>query len=183
MPHHGNYPRIGGACFSLPFWHTMTITQLNDMPRAEFVEALGWVFEQSAWVAERAWEKRPFASLEALHAAMAEAMDAATPEEQLALLRAHPDLGSQAPMSDASTGEQAGAGLAGMGPYQREHLRQYRQKFGFPFLYAVKGSPLSDIFFALSLRMEDTPEQEFQQALREVRRIAWFRLQGIMKES
>jgi 2-oxo-4-hydroxy-4-carboxy--5-ureidoimidazoline (OHCU) decarboxylase len=62
-------------------------------------------------------------------------------------------------------------------------LQQYRDKFGFPFIYAVKGSALSDIMLALSLRIEDSPEEEFQQALREVRRIAWFRLQDKFKES
>jgi 2-oxo-4-hydroxy-4-carboxy-5-ureidoimidazoline decarboxylase len=160
----------------------MTIAQVNAMPRSEFVQELGWVFEQSPWVAGRAWEKRPFESVEALHAAMTAAMHAAAYHEQLAILCAHPELGSKAPMSDASTGEQAGAGLDSVGPFQREHLRQYRQKFGFPFLYAVKGSPMSDIFFALSIRIDDSPEQEFQQALREVSRIAWFRLQDKFKE-
>jgi 2-oxo-4-hydroxy-4-carboxy-5-ureidoimidazoline decarboxylase len=161
----------------------MTMAQVNALSRGQFAAELGWVFEHSPWVAERAWEKRPFASLEALHAAMTAAMNAAARDEQLALVRAHPELGSKAPMSEASSGEQAGAGLGTVGPFQREHLRQYRQKFGFPFLYAVKGSPVSDIFFALSLRMEDTPEQEFQQALREVSRIAWFRLREMFKES
>lgn len=161
----------------------MTMEQVNGLPRAKFVEQLGWIFEHSPWVAERAWDSRPFGSLEALHAAMTAAMQAATRVEQLALLRAHPELGSRAPMSAASTGEQAGAGFSGETRFRREQLQQYRDKFGFPFIYAVKGSALSDIMLALSLRIEDSPEEEFQQALREVRRIAWFRLQDKFKES
>lgn len=161
----------------------MTMEQVNGLPRAKFVEQLGWIFEHSPWVAERAWASRPFGSLEALHAAMTAAMQAATRVEQLALLRAHPELGSRAPMSAASTGEQAGAGFSGETRFRREQLQQYRDKFGFPFIYAVKGSALSDIMLALSLRIEDSPEEEFQQALREVRRIAWFRLQDKFKES
>jgi 2-oxo-4-hydroxy-4-carboxy-5-ureidoimidazoline decarboxylase len=161
----------------------MTMEQVNGLPRAKFVEQLGWIFEHSPWVAERAWDSRPFGSLEALHAAMTAAMQAATRVEQLALLRAHPELGSRAPMSAASTGEQAGAGFSGGTRFRREQLQQYRDKFGFPFIYAVKGSALSDIMLALSLRIEDSPEEEFQQALREVRRIAWFRLQDKFKES
>jgi 2-oxo-4-hydroxy-4-carboxy-5-ureidoimidazoline decarboxylase len=164
----------------------MTMEQVNALPRAEFVAQLGWVFEHSPWVAERAWEKRPFASLEALHTAMMAAMETAAREEQLALLRAHPELGSRAPMSAASTGEQAGAGLDSLDATQRdlpELLRRHREKFGFPFLYAVKGSTVNDIFMALTVRLESTPQEEFQQALREVSRIACFRLQDQFKES
>ena len=85
--------------------------QLDALDNEPFVAAVGWVFEHSPWVAERAWPRRPFASVDALHAAMAGIVARATREEQLALLRAHPDLGARARMSDASTGEQAGAGL------------------------------------------------------------------------
>ena len=72
----------------------MTIDDLNSRDRAGFVEAVGWVFEDSPWVAERAWAQRPFATLDALHEAMVSAVASATSEEQLALLRAHPDLGA-----------------------------------------------------------------------------------------
>ncbi len=108
------------------------------------METLGWVFEDSPWVAERAWAQRPFASREELHAAMTAEVECATHDEQLALLRAHPDLGARASMSAASAGEQAGAGLDRLTPEEFETLQQfnaaYREKFGFPFLYAVKGS-------------------------------------------
>jgi 2-oxo-4-hydroxy-4-carboxy-5-ureidoimidazoline decarboxylase len=160
----------------------MTIEQLNAMSRSEFVAELGGIFEHSPWVAERAWEQRPFVSVEELHAAMTAAMDAALPEEQLALLCAHPELGSRAPMSETSTGEQATVFGRG-GPPKLEAVQEYRQKFGFPFIYAVKGSSLIDIAFALMIRIKETPEEEFQQALREVRRIAWFRLQDKFKEN
>jgi 2-oxo-4-hydroxy-4-carboxy-5-ureidoimidazoline decarboxylase len=161
----------------------MTMEQANALSRGEFVEQLGWVFERSPWVAERAWASRPFASLEALHAAMTAAMEGATHNEQLALLRAHPELGSRGPMSEASTGEQAGAGFSSGKRYRREPIQEYRARFGFPFIYAVKGSTIGDIMVALTLRIEGAPEEEFQQALCEVRRIAWFRLQDTFKES
>jgi 2-oxo-4-hydroxy-4-carboxy-5-ureidoimidazoline decarboxylase len=160
----------------------MTIEQLNALSRAEFVKELGGIFEHSPWVAERAWEQRPFVSVEDLHAAMTAAMQAALPEEQLALLRAHPELGSRGPMSTVSKGEQASVFGSGEPPKQ-EAVQQYREKFGFPFIYAVKGSSVIDIAFALMIRINETPEEEFQQALREVRRIAWFRLQDRFKES
>jgi 2-oxo-4-hydroxy-4-carboxy-5-ureidoimidazoline decarboxylase len=159
----------------------MTITQLNSFSREQFVVTIGWVFEHSPWVAERAWEKRPFADLKQLLKAMTDEVSRATREEQLALLRAHPDLGTRARMSSASTGEQAGAGLDQLtaDEYRRLHdwNTAYKKKFGFPFLYAVKGSNKYDILRALGQRLQNEPEEEFREALRQVYRIAWFRLE------
>lgn len=159
----------------------MTIAEANALPRDEFVDAFGWIFEDSAWVAGLAWPHRPFADRDALHSAMARAVEAAPQEARLALLRAHPDLGARARMSDASTGEQAGAGLDRMSAADYERLqslnRRYREKFGFPFLFAVKGTRVDDILRALERRVEAVPEMEFQEALTQVYRIASLRLQ------
>jgi 2-oxo-4-hydroxy-4-carboxy-5-ureidoimidazoline decarboxylase len=164
----------------------MTIGELNALGQAGFVAALGWVFEDSPWVAERAWSAGPFKSVEALHAAMVDQLERAKREEQLALLRAHPDLGTRARISRASTGEQAGAGLDQLIPHEFEHLQQlnsaYRNKFGFPFLFAVKGSTKYDILRALEKRLEASPVEEYGEALRQVHRIARFRLQETVQE-
>jgi OHCU decarboxylase len=160
----------------------MTIDEVNGMSREQFTVSLGWIFEASPWVAERAWSSRPFASREALHRAMAAAVESATIAEQCALLMAHPDLGTRAKVSVASAQEQAGAGLDRLSGDEYtdfiEWNRVYREKFGIPFLYAVKGSTKRDIFASLLLRMESSPEQEFHQALMEVYRIAWFRIES-----
>jgi 2-oxo-4-hydroxy-4-carboxy-5-ureidoimidazoline decarboxylase len=89
----------------------MTIEDLNAYDRAAFVRALGWIFEESPWVAERAWDRRPFRSVDDLHAAMTTVVETAAQPEQLALLQAHPDLGTRARVSDVSSAEQQGAGL------------------------------------------------------------------------
>jgi 2-oxo-4-hydroxy-4-carboxy-5-ureidoimidazoline decarboxylase len=165
----------------------VTLTEANALGRAAFVEAFGGIFEHSPWVAERAWESRPFGSVEALHAAMIRVVDQASRREQEALLCAHPDLGTRARVSPASQSEQKGAGLDALTPEEFEELqewnRQYREKFGFPFLYAVRGSTKEDILMALGLRLESAPEEEWHQALWEVGRIAWFRLQNTFQES
>jgi 2-oxo-4-hydroxy-4-carboxy-5-ureidoimidazoline decarboxylase len=159
----------------------MTIDELNSFSREQFVAAVGWVFEHSPWVAARAWEKRPFVDLKQLHTAMTGPVERATHEEKLALLRAHPDLGTRVRMNAASAGEQSGAGLDQLTPeeYQRLHEQNaaYREKFGFPFLYAVKGSNKYDILRALERRLQAAPEEEFREALSQVYRIAWFRLE------
>jgi 2-oxo-4-hydroxy-4-carboxy-5-ureidoimidazoline decarboxylase len=164
----------------------MTIGELNALDRAGFVAALGWIFEASPWVAERSWAARPFADIEALHAAMVDQLGRAPHEERLALLRAHPDLGTRAGMSPASAGEQAGAGLDQLTAEEFAFLQElnsaYRKKFGFPFLFAVRGSTKHDVLRALALRLGASPEEELEEALRQVQRIARFRLQETVRE-
>jgi 2-oxo-4-hydroxy-4-carboxy-5-ureidoimidazoline decarboxylase len=163
----------------------LTIAELNAADRAGFVDAVGWVFEHSPWVANRAWERRPFDTVDALHDAMTRVVSDAPRDEQLALLRAHPDLGARAKLSGASAGEQTGAGLDRLTPEEFTRLQElndtYRQRFSFPFLFAVKSSTTQQIFAqqifeALETRLLRTFEEEFDEALRQVSRIARFRL-------
>jgi 2-oxo-4-hydroxy-4-carboxy-5-ureidoimidazoline decarboxylase len=162
----------------------MTIAELNLLDRSGFVEAVGWVFEHSPWVAERAFDARPFANLDALHAVMTEQVENATFAESLALLQAHPDLGARARLSPASTEEQAGAGLDSLTTGEFEQLHRlnaaYRNRFRFPFLLAVKGSTKHDVLRALQARIQSSPEEEYREALRQVYRIARFRLEDIV---
>ncbi len=163
----------------------MTLAELNQLNRAQFVEAIGWVCEQSPWVAERAWSARPFASLEQLLSSLIEEIEGATREEQLSLLRAHPDLGTRAAVSDASRGEQYGAGLQQLTPEEHRRLTamndEYRAKFGFPFLFAVKGSTKFVILENLERRLSSTADQELREALRQTGQIVRFRLSEFLK--
>ncbi len=165
----------------------MTLAEVNTMDRDSFAAAVGWVYEHSPWVAERAWDRRPFNSLAALHKEMAAVVEAATPEEQLALIRAHPDLGARARMTAASAGEQAGAGLDRLSAEEFERLHRlnlaYRMRFGFPFLYAVRGSSKEDVLAALEARLNRDPETEHAIALEQIYRIAQFRLEGLLHAS
>ena len=162
----------------------MTLSGLNALGRDAFVEAVGWVFEDSPWIAERVWPGRPFASVDALHQTMAAVMYAASADRQLALLRAHPDLGATLKMSAASKGEQAGAGLDRLSAETYKQLTElnatYREKFGFPFLFAVKDSTPAQILEALQSRLPRDRATEFEEALRQVARIAWFRLESLV---
>jgi 2-oxo-4-hydroxy-4-carboxy-5-ureidoimidazoline decarboxylase len=109
----------------------------------------------------------------------------ARPEDQLALLRAHPDLGTRARISEVSAGEQSGAGLDWLTPEEFERLQrlnsEYRSRFGFPFLFAVKGSTKYDVLDALERRLNAPPEDEFREALQQVYRIAEFRLRETIR--
>lgn len=163
----------------------MTIEALDAMDREAFIAGVGWVFEHSPWVADRVWPERPFGSLEALHAAMTRVVAEAPRTDQLALIRAHPDLGAKARMSDASTQEQSGAGLDRMNADEFDRLHTlnsaYREKFGFPFIYAVKGSTTRDILRALESRLSADPERERATALAQIYRIAQFRLEDLFR--
>ena len=164
----------------------MTLAELNACDRRAFADAVGWVFERSPWVAERAWSERPFSSIEALHTAMTDVVAAAGRDQQLTLLRAHPDLGTRARMSATSAGEQAGAGLDRMTAGDFAKLQQlnetYRERFGFPFLLAVKGCTAADVLFSLAVRIKAGEAEEFVEALRQVGRIARFRLEDTLHE-
>src|SRR5215470_11475441 len=125
----------------------LTCAALNAMDREAFRAALGGIFEDSPWVAERAWDARPFANLAEVHAAMCAVVRRAPEAERLALLRAHPDLAGRAArartMSAASIGEQAAAGLDRLDAAEFERFARlnatYRERFGFPFILAVRG--------------------------------------------
>jgi 2-oxo-4-hydroxy-4-carboxy-5-ureidoimidazoline decarboxylase len=159
----------------------MTIETLNSLDCETFVDAIGWVFEHSPWVAEKAWRARPFADAEALHGEMVKQVERASLEEQLALLRAHSDLGTRARVSEASAAEQGGVGLDRLTPQEFEEFerlnRDYRAKFGFPFLFAVKGSSKHDILRALRQRLQAARKEEYAEALRQIYRIARLRLE------
>ena len=159
----------------------MTLEELNRMDREAFTAALGWIFEHSPWVAEGSWARRPFDGVAALHEAMVSQVSHAGADAQVALIRAHPDLGTRARMSDASVGEQADAGLDRLTPAEFESLQRlnlaYREKFGFPFIYAVKGSTKQDILRALQDRLAGDAPTEHANALAQIYRIAQFRLE------
>jgi 2-oxo-4-hydroxy-4-carboxy-5-ureidoimidazoline decarboxylase len=163
----------------------VTLGELNASTKDEFVQAIGWVFENSPWVAERAWRRCPFSSFDDLSTKMIREVQTAKEGEQLALLRAHPDLGTRAKVSASSAAEQSGAGLDQLSTKEFDLLQrlngEYRKKFGFPFLFAVKGSDKTTIIDALRRRVTSTPEQEFQVALGHVFRIARFRLEDTVR--
>jgi 2-oxo-4-hydroxy-4-carboxy-5-ureidoimidazoline decarboxylase len=163
----------------------MTLDEINSFDAAQFVERVGWVYEHSPWVAERAAEDRPFQTFDHLCEAMNARVRMASREEQRALLCAHPDLGTRARVSPSSAKEQAGGGLDRLTRQEYDRLSQlnndWKDKFGFPFLYAVKGSDKFAIMEAMERRLHASPEEEFAEALRQVFRIARYRLEEIVR--
>lgn len=156
------------------------------MSQEGFTEALGDIWEETPEIAKQAWNSKPFADLDGLYQAMVEIVNSMSNEEQLALIKAHPDLGSKVKMAEASVQEQAGVGLDRLSEseYQRfQTLNQaYKDKFGFPFIVAVKYHTKESILEAFESRLQNSWEQEKKQALIEIEKIAKSRLASIVSE-
>lgn len=166
----------------------LTAADLSRMDRDAFVGAVGAVFEHSPWVMERAWDKRPFSSRAEFYAVLAKVLDESDRERQLALIDAHPELAGKAAEQGALTAdsarEQAGVGLNACSPEELAEIRRlnqaYRDKFGWPFIIAVKGLTRQAIIAEMARRLERPAEDEFSEALSQIVRIASFRLDDLM---
>ncbi len=168
----------------------ITLAELNRLDRRAFAERLRALFEGTTWVAEAAWPARPFRSLEELHAALCAAVEQATPEQQVALIAAHPELAGEAALRGAvgplSAREQRQAGLTDLPESELAEFRRlnrlYRERFGFPFVICVRDYPREEILARLHARLTSDRESEVRTALREITRIWWHRLQDAVRD-
>jgi len=162
----------------------MALASLNATDEAGFMAALGDVYEHAPWVAQAALKQRPFATLAALHAAMTDAVRAAPPEQQLALIKGHPDLAGKAAragtMTVDSKAEQASAGLDRLAEAEFAQFHRlndaYREKFGMPFIICVRRHSKDSILQQFERRLQNTMSVETKTALGEIFRIAALRL-------
>jgi len=156
--------------------------------REGFIQRYGAVYEDSPWVAEAVWPGAgALRSVQAMAGAMAAVVDSASREQRLALIRAHPQLASGARMADASVREQSGAGLDQCSPQEFADFQRlnaaYNDRFGFPFIVAVKGLTRRDILEVFAARLGNDPETEFAEALRQIHRIAAIRLADLFEDA
>jgi len=159
-----------------------SLQQINAFSVDEFVNAFGAIYEHSPWVAEQAAKTRPFNSIEQIQAVMQGIVAAASRDAQLLLIRAHPELqGKPATILTAeSISEQKSAGLDQCTPQEMQQLatlnKAYRDKFGFPFIIAVRGLTRGDIIDRMSQRLNNQADVEFETCLAQIYRIASLRL-------
>jgi 2-oxo-4-hydroxy-4-carboxy-5-ureidoimidazoline decarboxylase len=167
------------------------LADLNRLDREAFTAALAGIFEASPWVAERAWDARPFPNLECLHGALWAVVAQATADEKLALIRAHPDLAGKAARAGAlgaeSSREQSEAGLDRLSAEEAARFarlnRAYREKFGFPFVICARENRKQRILEGFSKRLANSRAEEIETALGEIGRIAHFRLRDAVSET
>lgn len=162
-----------------------------DTADSEFVARFGAIYEHSPWVAEEAAEiVDDIADIEQVAGVMADCVDNASFDRQLELIRAHPDLAGKAQvageLTEDSTSEQASAGLGQCSAEEYERFqslnRAYHEKFGFPFVMAVRDSSRHEILAAFESRLDNEPGLEFEAALAEIHKIARLRLQAAEKD-
>lgn len=162
----------------------LTLARLNSMNQTGFTTALGFAFELSPWVVERAWSERPFASVEAMHGAMMAVLEAATTADKLALIRAHPELASKAAIAKTltaeSNAEQASAGLDRLTPEEFARFHDlnaaYRERFGFPFIICVRLNDKASILAAMHARLSNDEASEIAEAIDQIGLISKLRL-------
>lgn len=164
----------------------------SALDRARFIARYGGVYEHSPWIAEAVWDRGEASDeVEGLAVAMAAVVEGTGRERQLELLRAHPDLAGKLAVAGEltmeSSAEQAGAGLDRCSPQEfaefQELNRTYLERFGFPFILAVRGRNRREILEAFRARVDNPPDAEFREALDQVHRIARLRLESLAAEA
>lgn len=167
----------------------MTVEEASSLDQEEFVDRFGALYESSPWVAEGAWRERPFDSLSVMHVAIVRTVRDAPYERQLELIRAHPDLAGKAAvageLTPESTREQASAGLDRLSREEYETFTRlndaYKEKFGFPMIFAVRENTKESILAGAEARLENPQSEEIETALGEIAKIGLFRLQELVR--
>lgn len=166
----------------------ISIEKLNAASEDEFVTLLGGVYEHSQWVARQALKQRPFRDGDQLQETMRRLVDESSVTGKLELIRAHPDLAGKlaraGQLTEESMREQAGLGLDRLDEAEYREFTElndrYRERFGFPFIICARATTKQGVLDAFSKRLEHPAEAEISEALREIHRIAGFRLQDLI---
>ena len=161
------------------------LSTVNALERAEFVRAVGPVFEHSPWIAQAVADRRPFASVADLWEAMCAVVRASSVERQMELIRAHPDLVGRAVLTAESQGEQTAAGLMELSAEETtlfgKYNAEYKARFGFPFVICARLNKKDAILAAFPMRLRNDEAQERATALGEIYKIARLRLEDLFK--
>lgn len=163
----------------------LTLKQVNEMNVADFVTEFGDVAEHSPWVAKGAAMQRPYTERDNMIDAFSATLSAAKKPAQLTLICAHPDLAGKAKLTADSQSEQSGAGLDTLTADELQKFTQlnqkYKEKFQFPFIFAVKGATKHQILASFEQRITNGADAEFATALDNIKRIFMFRIEDQVK--
>ena len=166
------------------------LNEVNELDPEEFVAKFGSLYERSPWVAEGAYEERPFEDVSTMYGAFERVLQDASRERQLTLIKAHPDLAGKAAMAGdltpESTREQASVGLDRLSREEYETFTElneaYKEKFGMPMIFAVREHTKDSILDSAEARLQNSREEEVDLALKEINKIARYRLGETVEE-
>ena len=162
-----------------------SIDKFNKLSKAEFISIFGNIFEKTEWVAERCYESKPYNNLDELVSKMMKIFENIEKERHLEILNSHPDLAVEKKLTKDSKNEQKNASLNQCTDEEFVEFKklneEYKKKFGFPFIVAVKGKNKEEILNSFRQRITNNINLEFEEAKKQVKKIASFRLSEIIK--
>ena len=162
-----------------------SIDKFNKLSKAEFISIFGNIFEKTEWVAERCYESKPYNNLDELVSKMMKIFENIEKERHLEILNSHPDLAVEKKLTEDSKHEQKNASLNQCTDEEFVEFKklneEYKKKFGFPFIVAVKGKNKEEILNNFRQRITNNINLEFEEAKKQVKKIASFRLGEIIK--
>ncbi len=159
--------------------------KFNKLGKTEFISTFGNIFEKTEWIAEKCYESKPYNNLDELVLKMMEIFENTEKDKHLEILNAHPDLAIEKKLTDDSKNEQKNASLNQCTNEEFLEFKnlneKYKEKFGFPFIIAVKGKNKEEILNSFRQRITNNINLEFEEAKKQVKKIASFRLSEIIK--
>ena len=162
-----------------------SIDKFNKLSKAEFISIFGNIFEKTEWIAERCYESKPYNNLDELVSKMMKIFENIEKERHLEILNSHPDLAVEKKLTEDSKNEQKNASLNQCTDEEfiefKKLNEEYKKKFGFPFIIAVKGKNKEEILNSFRQRITNNINLEFEEAKKQVKKIASFRLGEIIK--
>ena len=164
-----------------------TVDKVNNLSKFDFISIFGNVFEKTEWIAEKAYNSKPYNNFEELFSKMMEIFENSKQQEHLKILNAHPYLVVEKKLTKDSANEQNNANLDQCSDKEFEEFQklneEYKKKFGFPFIIAVKGKNKYEILENFKKRIKNEKNIEFEEAKNQVKKIASFRLEEIKKNN
>ena len=159
------------------------INKINNLPQSKFIEIFANIFEKTKWIAERLYNQKPFNSFEDLCSKILEIFKTTNKENQLKIIRAHPDLADKSKISLLNIDSRAEQNRAGLDQCSEKEFKEfenlnneYKKKFGFPFILAVGGKNKAEILGEFKKRILNSNDDEFIEAIKQVVKIANLRL-------
>ena len=162
-----------------------SIDKFNKLSKAEFISIFGNIFEKTEWIAEKCYESKPYNNLDELVSKMMKIFENIEKEKHLKILNSHPDLAVEKKLTEDSKNEQKNVSLNQCTDEEFVEFKklneEYKKKFGFPFIVAVKGKNKEEILNSFRQRITNNINLEFEEAKKQVKKIASFRLGEIIK--
>ena len=162
-----------------------SIDKVNELSKSDFISIFGNVFEKTEWIAQKSYDSKPYKNFEELFSKMVEIFENSNKESHIKILNTHPDLAVEKKLTEDSKNEQKNASLNQCTDEEIVEFKKlnekYKKKFGFPFIIAVKGKNKEEILNSFRQRITNNINLEFEEAKKQVKKIANFRLSKIIE--